>query len=93
MLNPILRKSGSIHTQSGSIQRKTRISLAIRDTTTYSFVLLSVRVEPNVMGRQFVERRAEQPQKRITGRPVMGVQRSQNAGFHSNEPIHFLLQR
>ena len=67
-----------------------RISLATRGTTTDSLLLLSVRME-SIMGRQLVDgeakhlqertvlgRRAERPQRRIMGRPIMAIQRPQN---------------
>ena len=46
-----------------------------------------------VMGLQSVERKAESPQQRIMGQPIMGVECSQNTSFHSNELIHFLVRR
>ena len=62
----ILRRTGFIHTQSGSILM--RISLPTRGTTTDSLLLLSVRME-SIMGRQFVDREAEDLQERtVVGR-------------------------
>ena len=106
---PILRRNGFIHTRSGSILM--RISLATRGTTTDSLALFSVRMESIIMGRRFVEGKAEhlqerivmegqflergaaRPRRRIMGRPIMAVQRPQNASFHSNEPVKFLRRR
>ena len=95
--------TGFIHTQSGSIL--TRISLATGGTTTDFLALFSVLMESIIMGQQFVdgkaehlqertvvERRAERPQRRIMGRPIMAVQRPQNASYGSNEPVQFILQ-
>ena len=65
MHTPILRRNGFIYTQTGSIPRNTRISLATRGTTTDSVALFSVRMEPIIMARQFVEGKAEHFQERI----------------------------
>ena len=99
---PILRRNRFIHTQSGLILM--RISLATQGTTTDSLALFSIRMESIIMGRfvdgraehlqkrTVVERRAERPQQRIMGRPIMAVQRPRNASYHSNQPVKFLLR-
>ena len=101
MHNPILWRKGFIHTESGSILMRT--SLATRGTMTDSLALLSVQMESIIMGRfvdgtaehlqeqTVVERRAERPERRIMVRPIMAVQRPQNAGYHSKEPVRLLL--
>ena len=83
-----------------------RISLATRGTKTYSLALFSVRMESITMARPFVdenaehlqeqtvvERRAERPQGRIMGLPIMAVQRPQNGSYCSSEQVQFLLRR
>ena len=108
MDTPILRRNGFIHTQSGSILMHTRMSLATRGMTTDSSALFSVWMESIIRGRQFVEgkaehlqegivmfveRRAKHPEQQMMGRPILAVQCPQNASFHLNEPVEFLLRR
>ena len=62
MLSPILQRNGLTHIRTASMERKTRISLAIRDMTD-PLVLFSARMEQMIMGRRFVEGRAEHPQE------------------------------
>ena len=81
-----------------------RVSLATRGMTTDFLALFSVRMESIIMGRfvdrkakhlqerTVVERRAERPQGRIMGRPIMAVERPQYASYHSNKPVRFLLR-
>ena len=49
--------------------------------------------------RTVVERRAEHPQQRghcpqrqIMGRSIMAVKRPENASYHSNKPVQFVLR-
>ena len=92
-----------VHTHpSGAILM--RISLVTWGTTTDFLALFSVRMESTISGRfvdgkaehlqerTVVERRAGSAQRRIMGRPIMALQRPQNASYQSNEPVRFLLR-
>ena len=50
--------------------------------------------EQNVLGRraEHLQQRAHCPPRRIMGQPIMAVQRPENANYHSNEPVRFLLR-
>ena len=105
---PILWRNGFIHTQSGSILMKislatrgTRTDFLVLFSVRRKPIIMGQQfVEGKdehlgqriVMEGQFVKRRAERAQQRIMGRPIKAVQRPQNAIFHSNEPVPFLLQ-